>query len=313
VNQDPNWERQLIEKLAGAALVEQRRARHWKIFFRLIWLGLIGLFVASFWSGNTEDSRLSKLATGQHTALIDLRGVIDTQNNIASKLVDGLEDAYGNSGTRGIIIRANSPGGSPVLSGMAFDELRRLRLQHPKIPVITVVEEVCASGCYYIAAASDKIYADKASLIGSIGVISDGFGFTGAMEKLGVERRLMTAGNNKAMGDPFSPQNQAHEAIRRELVDGIDRQFIQAVRTGRGTRLKDDPQLFSGRIWLGEQAKPIGLIDGLGSVRSVARDLIGAPDLVDYTPEDDLTSRMVRRFGVEFFGGVKSLFSPSFF
>lgn len=312
MNQDPNWERQLIEKLAGAALLEQRRARHWKIFFRLIWLGLIGFILASVWSRN-DESRLGKLTTGEHTALIDLRGVIDSQSNIASKLVDGLEDAYGDSGTRGVIIRANSPGGSPVLSGMAYDELLRLRSQHPKIPVITVVEEMCASGCYYIAAATDKIYADKASLVGSIGVISDGFGFTGAMEKFGVERRLMTAGANKAMGDPFSPKNPAHETIRRELVDGIDQQFIKAVRTGRGKRLKDNPELFSGRIWLGDQAKPIGLVDGLGSVRSVARDVIGASELVDYTPEDDITSRVARRFGVEFFGGVKNLFSPRFF
>lgn len=313
MNQDPNWERQLLEKLATAALVEQRRARQWKIFFRLIWLLLIGLLISAIWSARHEETRLSALADGKHTALIELQGPIDSENDSANKLVQGLEHAFDDSGTRGIVVRANSPGGSPVLSGEAYDELLRLRKLHPGVPVVFVVEDMCASGCYYIASASDKIYADKASLVGSIGVISAGFGFTGVMDKLGIQRRLMTAGSNKAMGDPFSPQNPAHEAIKRELIDGIDRQFVKAVKNGRGARLKNDPELFSGRVWLGDEAVALGLADGLGSVRSVARDVIGAPELVDYTQEEDFPSRVARHLGVEFFGAVKSVFSPRFF
>jgi hypothetical protein len=203
MNDTPNWERQLVEKLAMAALVEQRRARRWKIFFRLVWLGIIGGLLATAFLRN-EDKSAEALTGGGHTAVISLEGVIDSENNTAEKLSAALEDAY-DRGTRGIIIEANSPGGSPVLSGMAYDEIRRLKKQHPAIPVYVTVQEVCASGCYYIAAAADKIFVDKASIIGSIGVLSDGFGFTGLMDKLGVERRLKTAGENKAMGDPFSP------------------------------------------------------------------------------------------------------------
>jgi protease-4 len=207
-----------------------------------------------------------------------------------------------------VIIRANSPGGSPVLSGLAYDEIRRLRKLHPTIPVYVVVEDVCASGCYYIASAADKIFVDKASIIGSIGVLQDGFGFTGAMEKLGVERRLLTAGENKAMGDPFSPVNPKQQEIVKTLLDDIHQQFITAVKQGRGNRLKTDPDMFSGRIWIGEQGVPLGLADGLGSVRSVARDVIKADKLVDVTPEDDFTRRVARRFGVSLGEGFRSLF-----
>ncbi|WP_131861922.1 S49 family peptidase [Crenobacter luteus] len=306
--QDPNWERRLVEKLASAALVEQRRTRQWKTFFRLMWLTLAALAVAAMWSSSDGDKSGIGLGSA-HTALIDLNGVIGGENDVADKLVKGMEAAYRSGSARGIVIRANSPGGSPVVSGMAYDEIRRLKKQHPTIPVIVAVEEVCASGCYYIAAAADKIYADKASVIGSIGVLSGGFGFTGAMEKLGVERRLMTAGADKAMGDPFSPENPRHEAIRRSLIDDIHRQFVAAVKLGRGTRLKNDPELFSGRIWLGDQGVALGLVDGLGSVRSVARDVLKAEKLVDYTPQDDLTSRFARRFGVSLSDGLRELFA----
>ena len=312
MNDTPNWERQLVEKLAMAALVEQRRARRWKIFFRLVWLGIIGGLLATAFLRN-EDKSAEALTGGGHTAVISLEGVIDSENNTAEKLSAALEDAYNDRGTRGIIIEANSPGGSPVLSGMAYDEIRRLKKQHPAIPVYVTVQEVCASGCYYIAAAADKIFVDKASIIGSIGVLSDGFGFTGLMDKLGVERRLKTAGENKAMGDPFSPTNPKQEAIRQQLLDDIHQQFIKAVKDGRGSRLKNDPQLFSGMVWIGEKGIPLGLADGLGSTRSVARDVIKAEKTVDYTQQDDLSSRVARKIGVEFAGGVRSLFNTRLF
>ncbi|QBJ76936.1 MULTISPECIES: S49 family peptidase [unclassified Aquitalea] len=312
MNDTPNWERQLVEKLAMAALVEQRRARRWKIFFRLVWLGIIGGLLATAFLRN-EDKSAEALTGGGHTAVISLEGVIDSENNTAEKLSAALEDAYSDHGTRGIIIEANSPGGSPVLSGMAYDEIRRLKKQHPAIPVYVTVQEVCASGCYYIAAAADKIFVDKASIIGSIGVLSDGFGFTGLMDKLGVERRLKTAGENKAMGDPFSPTNPKQEAIRQQLLDDIHQQFIKAVKDGRGSRLKNDPQLFSGMVWIGEKGIPLGLADGLGSTRSVARDVIKAEKTVDYTQQDDLSSRVARKIGVEFAGGVRSLFNTRLF
>ncbi|WP_287878816.1 S49 family peptidase [Aquitalea sp.] len=312
MNDTPNWERQLVEKLAMAAVVEQRRTRRWKIFFRLVWLGIIAALLTTIFLRN-EDKSADALTGSGHTAVISLDGVIDSENNTAEKLSAALEDAYNDRGTRGIIIEANSPGGSPVLSGMAYDEIRRQKKLHPAIPVYVTVQEVCASGCYYIAAAADKIFVDKASIIGSIGVLSDGFGFTGLMDKLGVERRLKTAGENKAMGDPFSPVNPKQDAIRQQLLDDIHQQFIKAVRDGRGSRLKNDPQLFSGMVWIGEKGIPLGLADGLGNTRSVARDVIKAEKTVDYTQQDDLSSRVARKIGVEFAGGVRSLFNTRLF
>lgn len=311
MSEHPNWERELLQKLASASLVEQRRSRQWKIFFRLIWLAIFGFIAVNLFMRGGEKAAGG--LGGGHTAVIALDGAISSDNDSANKLIAGLNDAYGDGNTRGIIIAANSPGGSPALSGMAYDEIRRLKKLRPAIPVYVVVSEVCASGCYYIASAADKIYVDKASVIGSIGVLSDGFGFTGAMEKLGVERRLKTAGENKAMGDPFSPLNPKHEAIRQQLLDDIHQQFIQAVKAGRGARLKDNPQLFSGMVWLGEKGIPLGLADGYGTVQSVARDIVKAEKTVDYTQQDDISSRVARRFGVEFAGGVKSLFNTQLF
>ncbi|AXE31310.1 S49 family peptidase [Chromobacterium phragmitis] len=305
-----NWERQLLEKLASAALAEQRRSRQWKIFFRLAWLAIIGLIAASlFMRGEEKAGGLS----GGHTAVIELDGAITSESDTGNKMIKALDQAFRDSGTKGVIIDANSPGGSPVLSGMVYDEIRRLKKLHANVPVYVVVSEVCASGCYYIAAAADKIYVDKASIVGSIGVLSDGFGFTGAMEKLGIDRRLKTAGENKAMGDPFSPVNPKHDAIRQLLLDDIHAQFIQAVETGRGQRLKKDPQLFSGMVWLGEKAVPLGLADGYGTVASVARDVVKADKTVDFTQQDDFSSRVARRIGVQFAGGVKSLFDTKLF
>ncbi len=306
MEQDRTWERQLIEKLATASLTEQRRARRWKIFFRLAWLAVLAGFVSLMFVD--MESRNNSKSMGQpHTAVVSLDGTIDSESNVTAKMLDGLNAAYEDSNTRGIIIRANSPGGSPALSGMANDEILRLKKLHPKVPVYMVVEEVCASGCYYIAAAADRIYVDKASIVGSIGVISDGFGFDKAMDKLGIERRLATAGSNKGMGDPFSPKNPQQEAIRQGLLDEIHGQFIAVVKQGRGKRLADDPDLFSGRVWLGSSSIKLGLADGLGSVGSVARDVIKAEELVDFTPDDDLASRVARRIGVSFSGGVRAM------
>ncbi|AUH51723.1 S49 family peptidase [Chromobacterium sp. ATCC 53434] len=312
MNNDPNWERQLLERLASAALIEQRRSRQWKIFFRLAWLAVIGFIAVSLFMRG-EDKTGASLTGGGHSAVIELDGAISSENDSGKKMVEALESAFRDKGTKGVIIDANSPGGSPVLSGMVYDEIRRQKQRHADIPVYVVVSEVCASGCYYIASAADKIFVDKASIVGSIGVLSDGFGFTGAMEKLGIERRLKTAGENKAMGDPFSPQNPKHEAIRQQLLDDIHQQFIAAVRAGRGKRLKDDPQMFSGMVWLGEKAIPLGLADGYGTVASVARDVVKADKTVDFTRQDDFSSRVARRIGVEFAGGVKSLFNTELF
>lgn len=298
-----NWERELITKLAGEALAEQRRARQWKIFFRLLRLLVIIAVVAMIYRGGSGDSVLD----GKHTAVIELSGTIDSEADTANRLAEGLQAAYDSPDTQGIVIVANSPGGSPVLSGMAYDEIRRQKTLHPKIPLYTVVEDVCASGCYYIASATDRIYVDKASVVGSIGVLSDGFGFTGTMEKLGIERRLLTAGANKGMGDPFSPQNPRQTEMRQELLNEIHQQFIQAVKDGRGKRLKNDPELFSGRVWLGSGAVKLGLADALGSPGMVAREVIGADKMVDYTPRDELSRRLARYIGVELAGSVRSM------
>lgn len=314
MNNTPDWERELITKLASSALLEQRRARQWKIFFRLAWLLITLIVVFSLFVNRDKSGKDGSLMDGKHTALISLDGVINSENDTADRLARGLEAAYKDSGTLGIIIRANSPGGSPVLSGMAYDEIRRLKKQYPAIPIVTVVEEVCASGCYYIAAATDRIYADKASIIGSIGVLSEGFGFTGTMEKLGVERRLMTSGNNKGMGDPFSPIKPEQEAIRQQLLDTVHQQFIQAVRDGRGKRLQQaNAEIFSGRVWLGSQSQPLGLIDGLSSVRQVAREQLKAEKLVEFTPDEGFGKRAARLLGVQFAQGMGSLLDTRYY
>ena len=229
--------------------------------------------------------------------MIDINGVINSENDSARKISDGLKNAYKDPNTRGIILRANSPGGSPVLSGMAYDEIRRQKTLHPDIPVLVAVEEVCASGCYYIASAADKIFANQASIVGSIGVLSEGFGFTGAMEKLGIERRLATSGRDKGMGDPFSPQTEKQRAYAQTMLDQIHRQFIDTVREGRGERLKETPETFSGLFWNGEEAVKMGLADGLGNLDHVARDVIKAEEIIDYTPKENVAERLAKRFG----------------
>ncbi len=289
-----NWERDVIEKLAFAALKEQRRARRWGIFFKLLIFAYLAfvLLLALDWRADRD------VLAGKHSALVEITGVIDAKGEAsADNIISALQNAFKDKNTQGVIVRINSPGGSPVQAGIIFDEIRRLRGLYPAIPIYTVVEDVCASGGYYVAAATDRIYVDKASLVGSIGVLMDGWGFTGAMEKLGVERRLLTAGKNKAFLDPFSPADEKQKDYAQVLLDDIHQQFINVVKKGRGKRLKDDPDLFSGLMWTGAKSVELGLSDGFGSVDFVAREVIKAKDVVDFTQKHNVAERLARRFG----------------
>ena len=290
-----NWERQVLERLVRSVLDEQRRTRNWGIFFKI--LGFIYLFALLFlglgWIGGTE-----KALTGRHTALVDLNGVIAHDSPASAERINtGLQDAFKDRNTAGVIVRVNSPGGSPVQAGQINNEMRRLRGLHPQIPLYVVVEDICASGGYYVAVAADRIYVDPASLVGSIGVLMNGFGFTGTMEKLGVERRLITAGENKGFLDPFSPLNIQQKAYAEKMLTEIHRQFIDVVKQGRGDRLKPAPELFSGLVWTGQKSIELGLADALGSVDYVAREVIKAEQVIDFTPKENLAERFARRFG----------------
>ena len=293
----PSWERATLERIALRALDEQRRARHWSTLIRLLWLALLFLVVAGAlgWIGGGSKE---PIRTGKHTALVDLRGVIGVESRAsADKMITALDSAFKDRRTVGVVLRINSPGGSPVQAGYINDEIRRLRAKYPDIPLYAVVQDICASGGYYVAVAADRIYVDKASLVGSIGVIMNGFGFTGAMEKLGVDRRAYTAGENKDFLDPFAPENPAHKAHALKMLEEIHQQFIQVVRDGRGKRLKESPEVFSGLVWTGERAVQLGLADGFGSLDSVARDVVKAENVVDFTPEDNYLEQIGKRLG----------------
>jgi protease-4 len=301
-----NWERGVLEKLAMSAIQEQRRARHWSIFFKVLTFGY--LFILLFLFLGAFEGDKDGLTGDKHTALVDLSGVISFESNAnADNLIASLQDAFEDKNTAGIVLRCNSPGGSPVQAGLVNDEIKRLRALHPEIQLHVVVEDMCASGGYYIAAAADNIYVNKASIVGSIGVLMDGFGFTGTMQKLGVERRLMTAGENKGFMDPFSPRNPKHEAFTKSLLGDIHQQFIEVVRTGRGKRLKETPEMFSGLFWTGDKAIKLGLADDIGSVDSVARDVFKAEKVVDYTARENIADRLAKKLGA----GVASAF-PGF-
>jgi protease-4 len=293
----PGWERTVLEKLVMSTVAEQRRARRWRNFWRFVGLGVALLFVA----GMLGLIRPPEGAVGasRHTAVVELDGTLAAGGEVdADGIIDSLRQAFKDGATAGIVLRINSPGGSPVQAGLISDEIRRLKGLHPNVPVYAVVEEICASGGYYVAAAADRIYVDKASLIGSIGVLMDGFGFTGTMDKLGVERRLLTAGENKGFLDPFSPLSESQREHARKMLGVIHQQFIDTVRKGRGERLKDSADLFSGLVWTGATAIELGLADELGSLRSVARDVIKAEDLVDYTRRPNLAERLSKRVGM---------------
>jgi protease-4 len=302
--QSPGWERGVLEKLAFAALDEQRAARRWKLIGRVTWLLV---FVILVWVGFGLGGP-AKTTISPHTAMIEIRGEIAAgSEGSADLVVSALRSAFEERGAQAIVLLINSPGGSPVQAGIINDEIRRLKAKHRK-PVYVVVEETCASAAYYIAVAADKIFVDKASIVGSIGVLMDGFGFTGLMDKLGVERRLMTAGENKGFLDPFSPQTEKQRAFAQAMLDQIHQQFIAVVKAGRGKRLKETPEMFSGLFWTGQQAIELGLADQLGNLDYVAREVVKAEEIVDYTRRENVAERLVKRFGAAIGeGSVKAL------
>jgi protease-4 len=288
------WEREILQRLAFSAIKEQRRARRWSIFFKILFAAYLLFFLLLYFPDGINAPGIST----SHTALIEVDGSISANSSAsAENIKKGLQAAFENEHIAGIILRINSPGGSPVQAGYINDEIRRLRQEHSNIPIYAVITDICASGGYYIAVAADKIYADKASLVGSIGVLINSFGFVGAMEKLGIERRLFTAGDYKGLLDPFSPIKEPEAQHIQKMLDNIHEQFIRTVKEGRGDRLKDNPSLFSGLLWTGEQALTLGLIDGLGSSDYVAREILGAEEIVDYTPKPRFLERFAGQFG----------------
>jgi protease-4 len=298
-----------LERVAREMLRQQRSDRRWRIFFRLAWLGLA---LAIAWTLFASPLLPSAPST-PHTALVEVRGEIGPDSDASAELlISALKSAFEDKGAQAVVLRINSPGGSPVQSGILNDEIHRLKALHGK-KVYAVVEEICASGAYYVAVAADEIFVDKASLVGSIGVLMDGFGFTGAMEKLGIERRLITAGDNKGLLDPFSPRDEAQVQLMRAMVAQIHQQFITVVRAGRGERLKEDADTFSGLVWNGEQAVAMGLADRLGNLDFVAREVVMAEDIIDYTPRANVAERLAKRFGAGVgAGAMKAMreFSP---
>jgi len=301
VNNDPTskpgWERATLEKLAFASLKEQRAARRWKTFVRLAWLVF---FIALVWLGFSR-TQTSTTATKTHTAVVEIKGEIANGSDASAELiVAAMKNALEDPGAKGLVLLINSPGGSPVQAGIINDEIKRMRAKYKK-PIYAVVEESCTSAAYYIAAATDRIFVDKASLVGSVGVLMDGFGFTGTMDKLGVERRLLTSGENKGFLDPFSPMSEAHRQHAQQMLDQIHAQFIDVVKKGRGDRLKaDTPGLFSGLFWTGQQAVDLGLADQLGNVDFVAREVVKAEEVIDYTRRDNVAERLAKKFGAAF-------------
>lgn len=291
----------VAEQFARDMLRDRRAERRWRIFFRLAWLLLV-LAVAYALIANRNRATSP---TGPHTALIEIRGEIGAGNEAsAENLVPSLKSAFEDQNAKAIVLRINSPGGSPVQAGIVNDEIRRLKALHKDKKVYAVVEETCASGAYYIAVAADEIYADKASIVGSIGVLMDSFGATGLMEKVGVERRLLTAGENKGIGDPFSPLPPKQRAYIQAMLDQIHQQFIAVVKQGRGTRLKETPEMFSGLFWNGEQALKLGLVDHLGNLDYVARDVVKAEEVIDYTQKENVAERLAKKFGASIGAGA---------
>ena len=289
------WERELLEKLAFASLEESRKARRWGIFFKIFIAVYLIIVLLIMQSGTWGEKALAS----RYTALVDLDGEISAESNAnADNIIQGLRDAFEAKAAVGVILQANSPGGSPVQSAYIYDEILRLREKYPDKPLYAVIGDVCASGCYYAVAAADKIYASPASIVGSIGVLMDGFGFVDGMKKLGIERRLLTAGENKGMLDPFSPLDSKARRHAQKMLDEIHVQFIDAVKQGRGAALKPNKEIFSGLFWSGTKAKELGLVDEYGSADSVARDVIGAEEIVDYTVRENLFHRLAERFGM---------------
>ncbi len=293
----PTWERELIEKISLASIEESRRARRWGIFFKLLAFAYFAVLLYLLLPTDIVDS--VKGLQKKHTALVEVKGIIaqDAEAS-ADNIITGLRNAFEDKNTKGVVLRINSPGGSPVQAGYVYDEIRRLKKKYPKIPVYAVAVDLCASGGYYIASAADKIYADKGSIVGSIGVLMSSFGFNEAMKKLGVERRLLTAGKHKGIMDPFSPASEEDRKFIHGLLDRLHKQFITAVRQGRGDRLHETKDIFSGLFWSGEEAVDLGLVDGLGNASYVAREVIKAEEIVDFTPQEDIFERVAKKLGV---------------
>lgn len=300
----PSWERATLEKLAFAALEEQKSARRWKTFVRLSWLAF---FVVLVWLASDRGAAPTDVS-GPHTAVVEIKGEIADGADASAEFINvALRAAFEDAGSKAVVLLINSPGGSPVQAGMMNDEILRLKVLHKK-PVYAVVEESCASAAYYIAVAADKIYVDKASIVGSIGVLMDGFGFTGLMDRLGVERRLLTAGENKGFLDPFSPQTEKQRLYAQSMLNQIHQQFITVVKEGRGARLKETPDTFSGLFWSGQKAVELGLADELGNLDYVAREVVKAEELVDYTRRDNVAERLAKKFGAAMgAGAIKAL------
>lgn len=293
-----HWERDLLNRMVMATVAENRRSRRWGIFFKLLTFGYLFLILGVFlWGDKFQSTQTTATA---YTALVEVKGLISSETRAsADNIVTGLREAFEDKKTKGVILRLNTPGGSPVQSRYINREIKRLREKYPKIPLYAVVSDICASGGYYIAAAADKIYADEGSLVGSIGVLINGFGFVEGMEALGIERRLLTAGKNKGILDPFSPLNETDKQHIQQMLDQLHEQFIKTVKEGRGDRLKvsEYPELFSGLFWNGEKAREMGLVDEFGSSSYVAREVIGAEEIVDFTPKEDVWERLARNMG----------------
>ncbi len=289
----PGWERNTLEKLAFASLNEQKATRRWKAFVRMSWLLF---FVVLAWMALHRGTPATS-ASAPHTAVVEIKGEIAAGSDASAEFINAaLKAAFEDDGAKAVVLLINSPGGSPVQAGMMNDEIRRLKAKHKK-PVYAVVEETCASAAYYIAVAADQIFVDKASIVGSIGVLMDGFGFTGLMDKLGVERRLLTAGENKGFLDPFSKQTDKQREFALTMLNQIHQQFISVVKAGRGARLKETPEMFSGLFWTGQQAIELGLADKLGTLEYVAREVVKQEDVVDYTRRDNVAERLAKKFG----------------
>src|SRR5918995_968294 len=297
---DGQWERELVTKLATAALKEQRRARLWGIFFKLLTFGYITLILLM-----AVDWKRGDVTGKKHTAMVEVNGLIAPGTDAsAERITTALQAAFKDKNTQGVVVRINSPGGSPVQAQTIYDEMKRLRQKYPQIPLYAVIEDVCASGGYFVAAGADRIFVGKASIVGSIGVLMNGFGFTGLMDKLGIERRLITVGENKGMLDPFSPLDEKDKEHVKKLMGDIHEQFVAVVREGRGRRLKDTPEIFSGLIWTGQRSVDLGLADGFGSLEYVAREVVKAEEIRDFTISEGVFDKVAKRFGAAFAGAL---------
>jgi len=306
VTRESGWEREVLEKLALAAITEQTRARRWSVFFKsLMFVYLIAVFGVAMYPKLSKDIGVDGK---DHTAVIDVVGMIaEGKEANADSIIESLRNAVKDKHTKGIILHANSPGGSPVQSSYVYEEIRKTKKEHPELPIYAVVSDICASGCYFIVSASDKIFVNPSSLVGSIGVLMDGFGFVDGMQKLGVERRLFTAGAHKAMLDPFSPSKEDETQYIQGLLNQVHQQFIGAVKAGRGDRLKENPDMFSGLVWTGEEGVKLGIVDGVGNQDYVAKELIGAETQVDFSRQEHLLDKIAGKLGASFGQTIGSL------